>query len=381
MRSRRARASASPVGDDRHAGARRRPRRAGAQPRDAWPAFARDARRRACGRTRRRTSARRSRACRCDAGAVGVCVQKVARGRGARRGRRDRHLHQQRGRSTRPSCARVAALAGRVAARRSRSIRRSASQRLARALTARRQHVRRVRRDRRRPGPLRRRAGRGRRARAPASSRTACASPACRPITARAQHLRAPAEREAAIHHAVRLARAAQASIVAAGIACPLVTGAGTGTFVLEAASRRLRRAAGRQLRLHGPRLRRQRAAPSAPRFEHALFVKTQVMSRGVAHAVVDAGHKSHAIDSGPAARLAARPRLRQRRRRARHPAAARRRVRRRAAGARRDGLARARATAIRPSTCTSATSSSAAGSSDGVVDAIWPIEARGCVQ
>jgi D-serine deaminase-like pyridoxal phosphate-dependent protein len=39
--------------------------------------------------------------------------------------------------------------------------------------------------------------------------------------------------------------------------------------------------------------------APGAPRFEHALFVKSQVMSRGVAHAVVDAGHKSHAIDSG----------------------------------------------------------------------------------
>ena len=38
---------------------------------------------------------------------------------------------------------------------------------------------------------------------------------------------------------------------------------------------------------------------PRAPRFEHALFVKSQVMSRGASHAVVDAGHKSHAIDSG----------------------------------------------------------------------------------
>ena len=36
-----------------------------------------------------------------------------------------------------------------------------------------------------------------------------------------------------------------------------------------------------------------------APRFEHALFVKSQVMSRSHSHAVVDAGHKSHAIDSG----------------------------------------------------------------------------------
>ena len=39
--------------------------------------------------------------------------------------------------------------------------------------------------------------------------------------------------------------------------------------------------------------------APNTPRFEHALFVKSQVMSRGASHAVVDAGHKSHAIDSG----------------------------------------------------------------------------------
>jgi D-serine deaminase-like pyridoxal phosphate-dependent protein len=38
---------------------------------------------------------------------------------------------------------------------------------------------------------------------------------------------------------------------------------------------------------------------PNAPRFEHALFVKSQVISRGLAHAVIDAGHKSHAIDSG----------------------------------------------------------------------------------
>ena len=38
---------------------------------------------------------------------------------------------------------------------------------------------------------------------------------------------------------------------------------------------------------------------PAQPQFEHALFVKTQVMSAGPEHAVCDAGHKSHAIDSG----------------------------------------------------------------------------------
>jgi D-serine deaminase-like pyridoxal phosphate-dependent protein len=38
---------------------------------------------------------------------------------------------------------------------------------------------------------------------------------------------------------------------------------------------------------------------PAQPRFEHALFVKAQVISRGEHHAVCDAGHKAHAIDSG----------------------------------------------------------------------------------
>ena len=35
------------------------------------------------------------------------------------------------------------------------------------------------------------------------------------------------------------------------------------------------------------------------PAFEHALYVKTQVVSVRDTHAVCDAGHKSHAIDSG----------------------------------------------------------------------------------
>ena len=33
--------------------------------------------------------------------------------------------------------------------------------------------------------------------------------------------------------------------------------------------------------------------------FEHALFIKSQVISVSAVHAVCDAGHKSHAIDSG----------------------------------------------------------------------------------
>ncbi|HMN55918.1 MAG TPA: DSD1 family PLP-dependent enzyme, partial [Ottowia sp.] len=38
---------------------------------------------------------------------------------------------------------------------------------------------------------------------------------------------------------------------------------------------------------------------PAQPAFEPALFIKSQVISVAADHAVCDAGHKSHAIDSG----------------------------------------------------------------------------------
>ena len=115
----------------------------------------------------------------------------------------------------------------------------------------------------------------------------------------RAQHLRNAAERAAEIRHAVALVRVAQASITSAGISCPLVTGAGTGSFVNEAASAVYGELQPGSYLFMDADYAANEAAPHAPRFEHALFVKSQVMSRGASHAVVDAGHKSHAIDSG----------------------------------------------------------------------------------
>jgi len=114
-----------------------------------------------------------------------------------------------------------------------------------------------------------------------------------------AQHLRGCTEREAAIRRAVALASAARAAVTSAGVVCPLVTGAGSGSFMFEAAAG-----------VHGELqagsyvfLDRDYAdnepVPHAPVFEHALFVCSRVMSRGLAHAVLDAGHKSHALDSG----------------------------------------------------------------------------------
>ncbi|MBS0447438.1 MAG: DSD1 family PLP-dependent enzyme [Proteobacteria bacterium] len=115
----------------------------------------------------------------------------------------------------------------------------------------------------------------------------------------KAQHLRSPTEREAAIRHAADLARAAQASITSAGIACPLVTGAGTGSFPFEAASGVWGELQAGSYVFMDRDYADNDPPAHAPRFEHALFVKSQVMSRGVAHAVVDAGHKAHAVDSG----------------------------------------------------------------------------------
>ena len=115
----------------------------------------------------------------------------------------------------------------------------------------------------------------------------------------RAQHLRSAAERDAAIRHAVALVRAAQASITSAGIACPLVTGAGTGSFVHEAGSGVYGELQPGSYLFMDADYAQNEPTPHAPRFEHALFVKSQVMSRGASHAVVDAGHKAHAIDSG----------------------------------------------------------------------------------
>lgn len=115
----------------------------------------------------------------------------------------------------------------------------------------------------------------------------------------RAQHVRSAAEREAAIKQAAAAARGAQVAVTSAGIACTLVTGAGTGSFPFEAGSRLWGELqAGSYVFLDRDYADNERA-PSSPVFEHALFVKSQVMSRGASHAVVDAGHKSHAVDSG----------------------------------------------------------------------------------
>ncbi|MDA8444425.1 DSD1 family PLP-dependent enzyme [Paracidovorax valerianellae] len=115
----------------------------------------------------------------------------------------------------------------------------------------------------------------------------------------RAQHLRGAQARREAIATVVQAARHTRDLIAAAGLPVPLVTGAGTGTLVHEAASGVYGELqAGSFLFMDADYASNERE-PAQPVFEHALFVKTQVISSQETHAVCDAGHKSHAIDSG----------------------------------------------------------------------------------
>lgn len=119
----------------------------------------------------------------------------------------------------------------------------------------------------------------------------------------RAQHLHSSTDRAAAMQAVFEKIRLTKSALLAAGYETPLVTGAGTGTFAHEAASGLYGELqAGSYLFMDADYAANERDE-SMPRFEHALFVKSQVMSRQANatddRAVVDAGHKSHAIDSG----------------------------------------------------------------------------------
>lgn len=115
----------------------------------------------------------------------------------------------------------------------------------------------------------------------------------------RAQHLRTVTERRAALDEVIARVREARRIVEAAGLRLPLVTGAGSGTFGLEASSGVFGELQAGSYLFMDADYARNEVDTSQPQFEHALFVKTQVMSVSAGHVVVDAGHKSHAIESG----------------------------------------------------------------------------------
>jgi D-serine deaminase-like pyridoxal phosphate-dependent protein len=116
-----------------------------------------------------------------------------------------------------------------------------------------------------------------------------------------AQHLRTPAERRAAIARAADLAGETKAAIEAAGIPCSTVTGAGTGTWQHERDSGVYTEIQPGSYVFMDADYHRNALAPDQHHFEQSLYVVATVMSAPVRErAIVDAGLKAFAFDSGP---------------------------------------------------------------------------------
>lgn len=115
----------------------------------------------------------------------------------------------------------------------------------------------------------------------------------------RAQHIRGAKERRDTIAVVVQDVIHTRQLIEAEGMAVELVTGAGTGTMVCEAASGVYGELQASSFMFMDADYAANERDPAQPQFEHALFVKTQVISTHADRAICDAGHKSHAIDSG----------------------------------------------------------------------------------
>ncbi len=116
----------------------------------------------------------------------------------------------------------------------------------------------------------------------------------------RAQHVRTLTERRALIERAAEHVRTTRRLLEGAGLGCPTVTGAGSGTFMLEVQSGAWNEIQpGSYAFMDADYAKNEQGAP-LPRFAHALFVLTTVMSRGGgARAIVDAGLKASSVDSG----------------------------------------------------------------------------------
>jgi D-serine deaminase-like pyridoxal phosphate-dependent protein len=115
-----------------------------------------------------------------------------------------------------------------------------------------------------------------------------------------AQHVRTMGERRARIAIAIEAARSTRELIVSQGLACPIVTGAGSGSFMFEADSGVYDELQPGSYIFMDADYAKNEWAPPLPRFGHSLFVLATVMSTPVPErAVVDAGLKASSVDSG----------------------------------------------------------------------------------
>ena len=116
-----------------------------------------------------------------------------------------------------------------------------------------------------------------------------------------AQHVRKVAERRDAIAQAVDDVRRTQQLLREAGVPCDYVTGAGTGSYMFEATSSVYKELqAGSYVFMDADYARNEWTESGIPQFEHSLFVWTTVMSATMpGRVVVDAGLKASSVDSG----------------------------------------------------------------------------------
>jgi 3-hydroxy-D-aspartate aldolase len=115
----------------------------------------------------------------------------------------------------------------------------------------------------------------------------------------RAQHFRSMEERHAAVETAAQHVSHTKRLLQEAGIPCPIVTGAGSGTFMFEVEAGVWDEIqCGSYAFMDVDYAKNEWSAP-LPRFEHALFVLSTVMSRPSHAAIVDAGLKASSVDSG----------------------------------------------------------------------------------
>ena len=117
-----------------------------------------------------------------------------------------------------------------------------------------------------------------------------------------AQHLRTPEERAAAIKAAVDRTIESTTLLNANGIACPVITGAGTGTYRLEASSKVYTELQAGSYIFMDVDYSKNLGETGKPlqEFKNSLFVYSTVISKPTSdRAVLDAGHKAVPIDSG----------------------------------------------------------------------------------
>ncbi len=116
----------------------------------------------------------------------------------------------------------------------------------------------------------------------------------------RAQHIRSLDERRSVIASVAEKVRLTRELLSRKNLACPVVTGAGSGTFMFEVESGAWDEIQpGSYVFMDVDYGRNEWAAPM-PRFRNALFVLSTVMSRPAADlAILDAGLKASSVDSG----------------------------------------------------------------------------------